>query len=154
MPIGNEDIQLFQIIYAHNADKPMEFIQGEVLKAKQALLENNRILEARAAAAENAAKDKTPHYVELKKSDFVLKTRVEIDAAVEKNAITCCVCGKKMVSLGAHLKRVHHVNPKDYVRVCGYPEGMSLMCGKLLAKARANAEKAQAVRRANRASEK
>ena len=34
MAIDSDDLQLFQIIYAQYPDKPMEFIQEEVLKAK------------------------------------------------------------------------------------------------------------------------
>lgn len=40
MPIENEDLQLFQIIYAQNPGQPISFIQEEVLKAKLALLQN------------------------------------------------------------------------------------------------------------------
>ena len=150
MPIDNEDLQLFQIIYAQNPDKPMEFIQEEVLKAKQALLENSDRLAAKAASEEAAANKKGISFVELKKSDLMLKSRAEIDAAIGDDHITCCICNKKMNSLGAHLKRVHHVDPKDYVRVCGYPEGINLVCKNLLQKLRVNVEKAQSMRAKNR----
>ncbi len=146
MAIDNEDLQLFQIIYAQNPGKPMEFIQEEVLKAKQALLENSKLLASQAASQEAAVEDKTQHFVELKKSDLMLKTRAEIDEALGEDHIICCICRKKMNSLGAHLKRVHHVDPKDYVRVCGYPEGTNLMSKNLLIKARANVERALSMR--------
>ena len=147
MPIDNDDLQLFQIVYAQNPGKPMEFIQEEVLKAKKALLENSKLLASKAASENAAADTKTPHYVELKKSDLMLKTRSEIDEAIGDDQITCCICRKKMNSLGAHLKRVHHVDPKDYIRVCGYPEGTNLMSKNLLNKARANVERALSMRR-------
>ena len=146
MPIDNDDLQLFQIIYAQNPDKPMEFIQEEVLKAKQALLENSNRLAAQAASEVAAAEKKTQSFVELKKSDLMLKSRAEIDEAIGDDHITCCICNRKMNSLGAHLKRVHHVDPKDYVRVCGYPEGTRLMGRNLLLKLRVNVEKAQSMR--------
>ncbi len=138
MPIENEDLRLFQIIYAQHADKPMEFVQAEVLKAKEALLANNRIIEAKMAEMQAAKEDTKIAYIEISKADLAIKTRAEIDAAIEDDGITCCLCRKKMKSLGAHLKRVHHVNPKDYIRVCGYPEGTSLMCKEVLAKAQEN----------------
>ena len=150
MPIDSDDLQLFQIIYAQNPDKPMEFIQEEVLKAKQALLENSNRLAAQAASEVAAAEKKTQSFVELKKSDLMLKSRAEIDEAIGDDHITCCICNRKMNSLGAHLKRVHHVDPKDYVRVCGYPEGTKLMGRALLEKARANVERALSMRKKNR----
>ncbi len=146
MPITSEDIELFKIVYAQNADKPMEFIQEEVLKAKMALLANSEVLAAKAESEKNAAADKKPHFVELKKSDLILKTRNEIDNAIAEDSITCCICGRKMNSLGAHLKRVHHVDPKEYIRICGYPEGTNLMSKKSLVKARANVKKALSMR--------
>ncbi|MBO4334438.1 MAG: MucR family transcriptional regulator [Desulfovibrio sp.] len=152
MPIDNEDLQLFKIIYAQNPDKPMDFIQEEVLKAKQALLENSDRLAAQAASEVAAANKKGRSFVELKKSDLMLKTRAEIDAAIGDDHITCCICNRKMNSLGAHLKRVHHVDPKDYVRVCGYPEDTKLMGKNLLQKLRVNVEKAQSMRKNNRSS--
>ena len=142
MAIDNDDLQLFQIIYAQYPDKPMEFIQEEVLKAKMALLANSELLAAKAENDKKAAEEEEPHYIELKKSDLAIKTRSEIDNAIADDSITCCICGRKMNSLGAHLKRVHHVNPKDYNRVCGYPEDTNLMSKKCLVKARANVEKA------------
>ena len=146
MAIDNDDLQLFQIIYAQYPDKPMEFIQEEVLKAKMALLANSEVLAAKAENDKKAAEDNGPRFVELKKSDLLYKTRSEIDNAIADDSITCCICGRKMNSLGAHLKRVHHVNPKDYNRVCGYPEDTILMSKNYLVKARANAEKAQSMR--------
>ena len=130
----------------------LEKLKEEVLKAKMALLQNSEVL-AMKAAQDAAAPEKGPQFVELKKSDLMLKSRSEIEGAVTDEFITCCICGKKMVSLGAHLKRVHHVNPKDYIRVCGYPEGMNLMSKKVLAKARANVERALSMRSKNKLSE-
>ncbi len=146
MPIENEDLQLFQIIYAQNADKPMEFIQEQVLKAKEALLANNRIIASMLAEKEAAKADKSIKFVEISKADLAIKSRAEIDAAIEDDGITCCICRKKMKSLGMHLKRVHHVRPKDYIRVCGYPEDTKLMGKTLLAKVRENVRIAQAKR--------
>ena len=151
MPIDNEDLQLFQIIYAQNHDKPMEFIQDEVIKANQALLANSDLLAAQAASEEADENKKNISFVELKKSDLMLKSRSEIDAAIGDDHITCCICNRRMNSLGAHLKRVHHVDPKEYVRICGYSEGTNLMSKNLLSKARANAEKAQSMRKTKRA---
>ncbi len=147
MPIDNEDLQLFEIIYGQNPDKPMSFIQEEVLKAKKALLENSAVLTAQAVSENQPADKKLVNFVELKKSDLALKSRAEIDEALGDDHIICCICRKKMNSLGAHLKRVHHVDPKEYVRVCGYPEGTKLMGKKLLAKARANVERALSMRK-------
>ena len=89
MAIDNEDLQLFKIIYSQYPDKPMEFIQEEVLKAKMALLENSEVLAAKAASESNAAEEKGPRFVELKKSDLMLKTRNEIDNAIAEDSITC-----------------------------------------------------------------
>lgn len=79
----------------------------------------------------------------MKKSDLRIKSRAEIDAAIGEDKITCCICRAQFSSLGAHLKRVHHVSPKDYIRVCGYPAGTKLMSKNYLVKARANAKHAQ-----------
>ncbi|MCR5813560.1 MAG: MucR family transcriptional regulator [Desulfovibrio sp.] len=151
MPIDSDDLQLFKIIYAQNPDKPMEFIQQEVLKAKLAFLENNAILAAQ-AEANNGNEKKVQPFVELKKSDLAIKSRQEIDEAIGTNEIVCCICRKKMKSLGAHLKRVHHVDPKEYIRVCGYPEGTNLMCLTTLDNARENTKKAQSMRRSRASS--
>ena len=150
MAIDNADLQLFQIIYGANPDKPMEFIQEEVLKAKKALLDNCVKMELEANNIPDDGKKK-PVYVELKKSDLVFKTRTEIDDALGEDSITCCICGRKMNSLGAHLRRTHHVNPDDYIRVCGYPEGTSLMGKTLLKNARANMDRVLSIRKAHKA---
>lgn len=146
----DEDLKLFEIIYAQHKDKPMTFIQEELLKAKKALIENNAKLEAEKLEAEKNQKTeekKEISFVELKKSDLIIKNRAEIDEAIGENGITCCICGKTKQTLGKHLKRVHHVDPKEYIRVCGYPENTALMGKKLLEKAQANARKAQSMRK-------
>ena len=147
MAIDDIDLKLFEIIYAANPDKPMEFVQEQVYRAKLALNEVNATIRAAQEATE--AQPEKHIFAELKKSDMVLKTRAEIDAALGDDSVTCCICGKKLVSLGAHLKRTHNINPDDYIKVCGYPEGTSLMAKKALINARKRVKKALSVRQAS-----
>lgn len=155
MAIENVDLKLFEIIYAANPDKPMEFIQEEVLKAKEALLANDAKEQAMQAEKENAGKEpKKIEYQSVKRSDFVIKSREDIANALGKDSITCCICGRKMKSLGAHLRRVHNVDPAEYIKVCGYPENTSLMTDTLFAKARANMKAAMNARLTKQGSSK
>ena len=89
MPIENEDLQLFQIIYAQNPGQPISFIQEEVLKAKLALLQNAEKLQNAAEREKNADGEKrgAKGYKELKKSDLRIKSRAEIDAALVRTKL-------------------------------------------------------------------
>ena len=151
MAIENVDLKLFEIIYAANSDKPMEFIQEEVLKAKEALLANDAKVQAAQEAANNDVKK--IEYQLIKRSDFVIKSREEIANALGKDSVTCCICGRKMKSLGAHLRRVHHVDPNEYIKVCGYPENTCLMSDNAFAKARSNIKAALKARNAKHQAE-
>ena len=153
MAIDNVDLQLFQTIYAQNPDKPMEFIQQAVFDAKQALMENDVKIAQMQAEKENQDNKEKFQYVPVDKANFAIKGRAQIAAAIGDDEITCCICGKKMKSLGAHLKRFHHVDPKEYIRVCGYPEGTNLMAKNVLEKSREIVKKALSVRKNKAAAE-
>ena len=136
MPIEDVDFKLFEIIYANHAGQPWEFIQEQLLKAKEALLVNDEIITRQKEINARVAVSVDSSFIPLSKADLVIKSRADIDAAIGDDTITCCICGRSFKSLGAHLKRQHKVDPEDYRRVCGYPADTSLMSRNYLKTAR------------------
>ena len=73
--------------------------------------------------------------------------KVKPQDAIQKDTITCCICGKTMTSINArHLASHNGLTKEGYVKLCNYPPDQALMSLNHLAKMRAQVLKAQKAR--------
>ena len=67
--------------------------------------------------------------------------------AIQKETITCCICGKSMTSINArHLASHNGLTKEGYLKLCGYPADQALMSLNHLAKMKMQVLKAQKAR--------
>jgi len=86
-------------------------------------------LEGGAVIPESVAPIKAEEAVEVKKPTIPLK-----DIVTQKH-VTCLLCGKKMRTLKAHIKKVHGLLPKEYFKKFGLdPKKYPLVCKEYSAK--------------------
>ncbi len=86
-------------------------------------------LEGGAVIPESVAPKKAPEAEVVKKPPIPLKD------IVTQKYVTCLLCGKKMRTLKAHLKKVHGLLPKEYFKQFGLdPKKFPLVCKEYSAK--------------------
>jgi len=80
--------------------------------------------------------------------------KVKPQDAIQKDAITCCICGKSMNSINArHLASHNGLTKEGYLKLCGYPADQTLMSLNHLTKMKAQVRKAQKAREKKQASQ-
>ena len=125
------DLQPFKIIYEANKDKPMEFIQKEMLAAKAAILKT--AIEAQHISFDEPLKQlptSTDNVSDIKKltaKDLIIDKN---DGTITENHIQCRICAKKFKTLKRHLKAKHNFTEAEYIKLCKYPEETKLMSKK------------------------
>ncbi len=111
-----------QIVISHASMSelsPKEFV--EEIKDIYAVLTS---LEPGETAAEAM-----PAPPEMAKATEVKKPSIPLDEIVKDKYVVCLECGKKMRTLKAHLRKAHHLAPKDYFKRYGLdPKKYPLVC--------------------------
>ncbi len=81
--------------------------------------------------------------------------KVKPETAIQKDQITCCLCGKAgKVLTERHLKSKHNgLTRQGYLKLCGYPEDQVLMSENHFASMKVNVSKAQQAKKDKKASE-
>ena len=73
--------------------------------------------------------------------------KVKPQDAIQKDTITCCICGKIMTSINTrHLASHNGLTKEGYLKLCGYPADQALMSLNHLSKMQAQVLKAQKAR--------
>ena len=157
-----EDKDIFAAIFTKYSDQPIEFVMEQYEKAKllnmaieKRLCEQLQITVCPTSETPVAKEEKTPEKQQnrapQKKSYTQQDLKCDPAEAITDTSVTCCLCGKRSLTLTARHLAHHGISVEEYKELCGYSEQQKLMAHNLLAKLTSNAQRAQAARAAKRA---
>ena len=100
------------------------------------IVSNEEVLEDSKIVKKSLTKGYTKRNLKVKPRD-----------AIKKDTITCCICGKSIISINArHLASHNGLTKEGYLKLCGYPADQVLMSLNHLAKMKTQVLKAQKAR--------
>lgn len=158
-----DNMELLRMIMENNPGQPASFILEQYAVYKAGLTEINSRFASAAALAEvmeslalTESAEGTPPAKPVKESLTCGYTRrslkVKPEEALQDDAIYCCICGKKCLTLTErHLKSHNGLSREGYLKLCGYPAGQPLMARNHLVRMKANVLKAQQARKTKQA---
>lgn len=145
------DAPLLKMVMEKHPDQDADFIMEQFALYKKKLM----ALDATVVEppVEAAPVEEVTAPVEKPKKKRITKRSLKIkpENAIQKDAIICCICGKKVSSLTSIHLKTHGLTPDEYRKLCGYPPHQSLMSHENLRKVKHAVENAQKVRKAQKA---
>lgn len=157
-----DNMELLRMIMENNPGQPASFVLEQYAIYKTGLIEINSRFASAAIAdvmeglAQAEAATATPTAKAEKKSLTGGYTRrslkVKPEDAIQDDAIFCCICGKKCLTLTErHLIGHNGLTREGYLKLCGYDANQPLMARNHLERMKVNVLKAQKARKIKQA---
>lgn len=136
MPLTDDAI--FNMVLTKYKEQPIEFIMDEYGKAKRCYLKIEQdIAQDKPLEIDVTPTKKSKELGEgnkaVSKDEMIEKQYTEDDLvsnpedAIHDDYIVCCLCGKKLKTLGNHITSKHQIKSTSYKKLCGYPSDLPLM---------------------------